>query len=188
MKIIPTDLPEILLIHPDVYRDDRGFFLESFHAERYREAGIEAAFVQDNHSRSGRDTLRGLHVQLARPQGKLIRVLQGEIFDVAVDIRHGSPSFGRHVGVRLSAEGFEQLWIPEGFAHGFCVLSESAEIEYKCTDFYDPSSELTIAWDDPALGIEWPVGSPRLSEKDRKGKRLAECAPDALPRYPVRAR
>ncbi len=183
MKITPTELPEVLLIQPDVHRDERGFFLESFHAERYAQAGLEAVFVQDNHSRSGRGTLRGLHAQLERPQGKLVRVTRGEVYDVAVDIRRDSPRFGRFAGAMLTAEGFEQLWIPEGFAHGFCVLSESAELEYKCTDFYDPGSEITIAWDDPGIGIPWPVQDPLLSEKDRKGLRLAECPPDRLPRY-----
>jgi dTDP-4-dehydrorhamnose 3,5-epimerase len=184
VKTTPTKLPEILLIEPDVRRDDRGFFVEAFHAERYAQAGVAGPFLQDNHSRSRHRTLRGLHAQLARPQGKLIRVSAGEIFDVAVDIRRGSASFGQHVGVVLSAHGFEQLWIPEGFAHGFCVLSEFAEIQYKCTDFYDPTSELTIAWDDPQLGIRWPVETPLLSEKDRKGVRLADCPPERLPPYP----
>jgi dTDP-4-dehydrorhamnose 3,5-epimerase len=183
VQVKPTELPEVLLIEPQVHRDDRGFFLESYHAERYAAAGLTTTFVQDNHSRSGRGTLRGLHLQLTRPQGKLIRVSQGEIFDVAVDVRHGSPRFGRWVGVVLTEVGFEQLWIPEGFAHGFCVLSDVAELQYKCTDYYDPSNELTIAWDDPELGIEWPIEDPLLSEKDRKGRRLAECAPEILPTY-----
>lgn len=184
MKTTATELPEVLLIHPDVHRDERGFFLETYHAARYAGAGIEAPMVQDNHSRSARGTLRGLHAQVARPQGKLIRVTQGEVFDVAVDIRAGSPTFGRHVGVRLSAEGFEQLWIPEGFAHGFCVLSETAELQYKCTGFYDPSSEITIAWDDPDIAIRWPVDAPLLSAKDRSGTRLRDFATRDLPSYP----
>ncbi len=183
MKITPTDLPEVKLIEPTVHRDDRGFFLETYHAEHYREAGIETALVQDNHSRSIRGTIRGLHAQIARPQGKLIRVSAGEVIDVAVDIRKGSPRFGRFVAVRLTAAGFEQLWIPEGFAHGFCVLSESAEIQYKCTDFYDPRSELTLAWNDPEIGIDWPVEKPLLSAKDQKGIHLADCDPALLPTY-----
>ncbi len=183
MKITPTDLPEVLLVEPDVHHDARGFLFESWHAGKYADAGLDVEFVQDNHSRSQRGTLRGLHAQLARPQGKLVRVSQGEIFDVAVDIRHGSPSFGRHVGVVLSAENFRQLWIPEGFAHGFCVVSETAELQYKCTDIYDPTSELTICWDDSAIGIEWPLENPLLSDKDRAGQLLADCAPQDLPVY-----
>ena len=184
MKTTPTELPEVLLIHPEVHRDDRGFFLETFHAHRYAEAGLPAVpFVQDNHSRSIRGTLRGLHIQTTNPQGKLVRVSSGEVFDVAVDIRHGSPTFGRHVGVVLTATGFEQLWIPAGFAHGFCVLSDTAELQYKCTDVYDPTGELTIAWDDPEIGIQWPVDSPLLSDKDRSAKRLSEFAPHELPAY-----
>jgi dTDP-4-dehydrorhamnose 3,5-epimerase len=183
LKTTPTDIPEVLLIIPDVHRDDRGFFVETYHAARYEEAGLETPFVQDNHSRSARGTLRGLHAQISRPQGKLIRVTQGEIFDVAVDIRRGSPSYGRHVSAILTAEGFEQLWIPEGFAHGFCVISETAELQYKCTDFYDPASELAIAWDDPEIGIRWPADAPLLSAKDRNAPRLSDCAPELLPVY-----
>ncbi|MFO0691349.1 MAG: dTDP-4-dehydrorhamnose 3,5-epimerase [Myxococcota bacterium] len=183
MRIIPTELPEVLIVEPTVHRDERGFFLETWHARKYAEAGLPAGFVQDNHSRSRRGTLRGLHAQLARPQGKLVRASLGEIFDVAVDIRRGSPRFGRSVAVVLSAENFRQLWIPEGFAHGFCVLSQDAEIQYKCTDFYDPASELTIAWDDPALAIPWPaVGPLLLSAKDRTARRLAEIPEAELPR------
>jgi dTDP-4-dehydrorhamnose 3,5-epimerase len=183
LRITPTDLPGVLIVEPTVHRDDRGFFLETWHAERYAAAGLDARFVQDNHSRSRRATLRGLHAQLTRPQGKLIRASVGEIFDVAVDIRRGSPHFGRSVGVVLSAASFHQLWVPEGFAHGFCVLSDEAEIQYKCTDFYDPTSELTLAWDDPALGIEWPIDHPLLSAKDRAGRRLVDFADDELPPY-----
>jgi dTDP-4-dehydrorhamnose 3,5-epimerase len=185
LRIIPTELPEVLIVEPAVHRDDRGFFLETWHAQKYADAGLPARFVQDNHSRSRRGTLRGLHAQLARPQGKLVRASLGEIFDVAVDIRRGSPRFGRSVGVVLSAGNFRQLWIPEGFAHGFCVLSEDAEIQYKCTDFYDPASELTIAWDDPDLGIPWPsVGPPLLSAKDRAARPLARFGEHELPRFP----
>jgi len=183
LKVIETELPEVLLVEPDVHRDDRGFFLETWHGERYARSGIDVDFVQDNHSRSSRGTLRGLHIQLAAPQGKLVRVSQGEIFDVAVDVRRGSPRFGRHVGIRLCADDHRQLWIPEGFAHGFCVLSESAEMQYKCTRLYDPGSELTIAWDDPEIGVAWPITDPLLSAKDRAGRRLAECRDEPLPEY-----
>lgn len=187
MKISPTELPDVLLVEPDVHRDARGFFFESWHAEKFAAAGLDARFVQDNHSRSQRGTLRGLHAQIARPQGKLVRASQGEIYDVAVDIRRGSPTFGQHVGVVLSAENFLQLWIPEGFAHGFCVLSEFADLQYRCTDFYDPTSELTVAWDDPALGIDWPIEDPLLSEKDRRGTRLGDCPEAHLPVYTATA-
>jgi len=180
---MPTDLPEILIVEPDVHRDERGFFLETWHAEKYAALGLDADFVQDNHSRSSRGILRGLHAQLIRPQGKLVRVTVGEIYDVALDIRAGSPTFGRHVGVLLSADNFRQLWVPEGFAHGFCVTSDVAELQYKCTDFYDASGEITIAWNDPALAIEWPVDEPLLSDKDAAGQNLADFAADGLPRY-----
>lgn len=184
MRISPTELPEVLLVEPTVHRDERGYFLEAWHAERFADAGLSATFVQDNHSRSRRATLRGLHAQIGKPQGKLVRVTCGEIFDVAVDIRVGSPTFGRSVGVRLSAENFRQLFVPEGFAHGFCVISETAEIQYKCTAFYAPETELTIAWNDPRLGIEWPIDEPLLSAKDRLGRRLDDLKEDELPRYP----
>jgi dTDP-4-dehydrorhamnose 3,5-epimerase len=184
LKISPTDLPDVLLVEPDVHRDDRGFFLETWHAEKYARAGLDARFVQDNHSRSSRGTLRGLHAQLApRAQGKLVRATRGEILDVAVDIRRGSPSFGQHVAIVLSAENFRQLWIPEGFAHGFCVLSESAELQYKCTDLYDPSLEISIVWNDPEIAIDWPFEAPLLSTKDLAAPRLAEIDPASLPAY-----
>ena len=183
MKFIPTDLPEVLIIEPDVHRDERGFFLETWHAEKYASEGLDAHFVQDNHSRSTRGILRGLHAQLARPQGKLVRCSLGELYDVAVDIRTGSPTFGRSVGVTLSGDNFRQLWVPEGFAHGFCVVSEVAELQYKCTDLYDPTGEITVAWDDPALGIDWPVAAPLVSAKDAEGKRLADFSDTELPRY-----
>lgn len=182
MKITPTELPEVLLVEPDVHRDPRGFFLETWHADKYAAAGLPARFVQDNHSRSTRGTLRGLHAQLNRPQGKLVRATLGEVFDVAVDIRQGSPSYGRHVGATLSADSFRQLWIPEGFAHGFCVISEVAEIEYKCTDVYDPTGDITIAWNDPDLDIDWPIEEPLLSQKDAAARPLADHGPDELPR------
>jgi dTDP-4-dehydrorhamnose 3,5-epimerase len=180
MKVLPTDLPGVVLIEPAVYRDQRGFFLETYHAGKYRAAGVEGIFVQDNHSHSIRGTVRGLHAQRHRPQGKLVRVLRGEIFDVAVDIRRSSPNFRRWVGVRLSTESFHQIYIPPGFAHGFCVLSETAEVEYKCTELYDPADEFGILWNDPELDITWPVREPILSEKDRTAPRLAELT-DVLP-------
>lgn len=172
LKFLPTELPGVLVVEPDVFRDPRGFFLETFHAERYREAGIPYEFVQDNQSRSARGTLRGLHAQRRRPQGKLVRAVHGEIFDVAVDIRPRSPTFGKWVGTRLSAENFRQLFVPPGFAHGFCVLSEIADVEYKCTDFYDRSDEIGARWD--SAGIEWPVKDPLLSARDAALPTLAE--------------
>ena len=180
MKFLPTDLPGVVLIEPDVYRDRRGFFLETYHAGKYRAAGIDGIFVQDNHSHSVRGTVRGLHAQRQRAQGKLVRALQGEIFDVAVDIRRGSPTFRHWVGVRLSADNFRQIYVPPGFAHGFCVLSEIADVEYKCTELYDPADEFGILWDDPELAISWPVREPLLSEKDRTAPRLAELV-ETLP-------
>jgi len=164
LKFLETDLPGVLIVEPDVFRDPRGFFLETFHAARYREGGIPYDFVQDNHSRSVRGTLRGLHAQRRRPQGKLVRAAQGEIFDVAVDIRPGSATFGKWVGARLSGESFRQMFVPPGFAHGFCVLSATAEVEYKCTDFYDRADEIGARWD--SVGIEWPIQDPLLSPKD----------------------
>ena len=182
MKFVPTELPEVLVIEPDVHSDERGFFLESYHARKYTEGGIDATFVQDNHSRSERGTLRGLHAQLVQPQGKLCRAIRGSVFDVAVDIRRGSPRFGRWVGVELSEENFRQIWIPVGFAHGFCVLSDVAEFEYKCSDFYHPAGELSIAWNDPEIGISWPIAQPSLSPKDEQALRLSEVV-DRLPMY-----
>ena len=182
MKFLATPLPGVTLIEPDVHRDDRGFFLESYQAQRYAAAGIRESFVQDNHSRSAHGILRGLHLQLERPQGKLVRVIEGEVFDVAVDVRVGSPTFGRFAHCLLSGDNFRQLYVPPNFAHGFVVTSESAQFEYKCTDYYDPSSEITIAWDDPEIGIPWPIESPSLSEKDRKGLPLRELEA-LLPRY-----
>ncbi|MAK42571.1 MAG: dTDP-4-dehydrorhamnose 3,5-epimerase [Spongiibacter sp.] len=170
MKVIPTKLKDCVIIEPKVFGDHRGFFLETFQAERYRdEAGIELPFVQDNHSRSGGGGLRGLHFQKNKPQGKLVRVVSGEVFDVAVDIRKGSPSFGLWEGVILSEDNHRQFWVPPGFAHGFVVLSETADFEYKCTDYYDPSDEGSLRWDDPDLAITWPEISGetfKLSDKD----------------------
>ncbi len=182
MRIVDTELAGVRIIEPDVHLDGRGYFLETYHVEKYRQVGIGDLFVQDNHSRSVGGTVRGLHLQLQHPQGKLIRVVEGEIFDVAVDVRRGSPTFGRWVGVMLSAENFKQCYVPVGFAHGFCVTSPMAQVEYKCTDVYDRSSELGIAWDDPALGITWPVADPILSERDRYHPTLAEVA-DRLPQW-----
>ena len=182
MRVVPTDIPEILVIEPDVHVDGRGFFVETYQAERYREHGIEGPFVQDNHSRSVAGTLRGLHLQLRRPQAKLIRVIEGEIFDVAVDVRRGSPTFGRWVGVTLTAENFRQCYVPHGFAHGFCVISAIAQVEYKCTDLYDPASEVGVAWNDPALAISWPVDQPLLSWRDSQHPTLAALT-DKLPPY-----
>ena len=182
MRVIETELPGVVVIEPEVHKDERGFFLETFHGERYRRHGLPEVFVQDNHSRSVRGTLRGLHAQLRRPQGKLVRVVAGEVWDVAVDIRVGSPTFRRWVAVVLSAGNFRELYVPPGFAHGFCVLSEVAEVEYKCTDYYDPESELRLAWNDPELAIPWPVQDPILSAKDRAAPTLQELH-SVLPRY-----
>ena len=166
MNIIKTPLSGVLVLEPRVFSDQRGFFLETYHQQRYWEAGIERKFIQDNHSSSLQGTLRGLHYQLKYPQGKLVRVVLGEVFDVAVDIRLGSPSFGQWFGEYLSAENKKQLYVPPGFAHGFCVLSQSADFLYKCTEFYDPKDEYGVIWNDPGLAIEWPLEQPILSEKD----------------------
>lgn len=176
MKVTPTALPEVVLIEPRVFRDARGFFLESFNMRTYAAAGLPDGFVQDNHSRSQQGTLRGLHAQAQQAQGKLVRVVVGEVFDVAVDVRRSSPRFGQWVGVTLSADNFRQLYVPPGFAHGFCVVSEYAEFEYKCTDYYHPESEVAIAWNDPAIGIVWPVEAPLLSARDAAALSLAEGA------------
>jgi dTDP-4-dehydrorhamnose 3,5-epimerase len=191
VRVVPTDLPGVVVIEPEIHRDGRGFFLETYHAEKYRACGIVAAFVQDNHSRSIGGTVRGLHLQRRRPQGKLIRVIEGEICDVAVDVRRGSPTFGRWVAVTLSADTFRQCYIPPGFAHGFSVASPLAQVEYKCTDLYDPADEIGIAWDDPAIGIHWPVDAPILSERDRRNPTLAEVMavlPEWRPDVPAPAR
>ncbi len=177
MKVIATKLPEVLILEPRVFGDERGFFFESFNARAFSEAtGLDRQFVQDNHSRSQKGVLRGLHYQIEHVQGKLVRVTAGEVLDIAVDIRRSSPTFGQWVGVRLSAENARQLWVPEGFAHGFVVLSDSAEFLYKTTDYYTPSAERCIRWDDPDLAIDWELdGAPQLSAKDQQGKSLNEA-------------
>jgi dTDP-4-dehydrorhamnose 3,5-epimerase len=178
MKVIPTAIPEVLLLEPPVYGDHRGFFLESFNQQTFADkTGLERTFVQDNHSRSKGGILRGLHYQIQQTQGKLLRVVAGEIFDVAVDIRRSSPTFGQWVGEVLSAENHRQLWVPEGFAHGFYVMSDSADVLYKTTDYYAPQHERTILWNDPDLAIAWPLGDtePVLSTKDEQGDRLADA-------------
>jgi dTDP-4-dehydrorhamnose 3,5-epimerase len=182
MKIISTTLPGVMLIEPDVYRDERGFFLESYRLDKYQSNGIRETFVQDNHSRSVKGVLRGLHAQLGRPQGKLIRALAGEIFDVVVDVRRGSPTYKRWFSTVLSATNFRQCYVPPGFAHGFCVVSDFAEVEYKVTAFYDPSDELHLLWNDPDLKIDWPIANPQLSAKDLAGVRLNEIE-QRLPVY-----
>jgi dTDP-4-dehydrorhamnose 3,5-epimerase len=175
MNVIATKLKDCLIIKPKVFGDERGFFLETFHADRYADlAGITLAFVQDNHSRSSSGVLRGLHFQKTKPQGKLVRVVRGEVYDVAVDMRQGSPTYGQWEAVTLSEENKTQFWVPPGFAHGFVVLSETADFEYKCTDYYDPSDEGSLLWNDPDLNIPWPIGNPKLSEKDANAPLLAD--------------
>jgi dTDP-4-dehydrorhamnose 3,5-epimerase len=182
VKVLPTEIPGVLIIEPKVFGDERGFFLETFHAKRYADAGIPGPFVQDNYSRSVKGTLRGLHFQEPQPQGKLVQVVAGAVFDVAVDIRKGSPTFGKWVGVELSAESKRQLWLPPGFAHGFYVLSESADFQYKCTALYASEHEHGIAWNDPELAISWPLsGEPKLSAKDGAAPRLKDAP--VLPVY-----
>ena len=176
MKVTPTRLPEVLVIEPKVFGDARGFFFESWNERDFAAAGITARFVQDNHSRSAKNVVRGLHYQIRQPQGKLVRVLAGEVFDVAVDIRRSSPNFGKWTGVRLSAENKSAAWIPPGFAHGFAVLSDYADVLYKATAYYAPEHERAILWNDPAVGIEWPLaGAPIVSAKDAAGVRLGSA-------------
>jgi dTDP-4-dehydrorhamnose 3,5-epimerase len=177
MKRIATDIPGVFIVEPRVYGDERGFFFESFNQKRWQElTGLDISFVQHNHTRSGQNVLRGLHYQIKRPQGKLVRVISGEVFDVAVDIRRSSSTFGKWIGVYLSAENKKQVWIPEGFAHGFYVLSESAEFIYLATDFYAPEYERAIAWNDPDLNISWPLaGEPVLSDKDCNALRFSDA-------------
>lgn len=181
MNFLPTELPGVLIIEPAVHQDDRGFFLETYHREKFAAAGLDATFVQDNHSKSVQGTLRGLHAQWRKPQGKLVRCLAGSIWDVAVDIRTGSPTRGRWFGVDITAENFRQIYVPPGFLHAFVVTSETAEVEYKCTDVYDPGYELGVAWNDPDIGIEWPIAEPVLSGKDTAAPKLSELDPAHLP-------
>jgi dTDP-4-dehydrorhamnose 3,5-epimerase len=180
MIIETTPLAGLLLVKPDVFGDERGFFQETWNLRRYTEAGLDRHFVQDNLSLSRKGILRGLHFQNPGPQGKLVYVLQGEVFDVAVDVRADSPTFGQWYGATLSAENHHQLFVPEGFAHGFCVTSETALFAYKCTDFYNPKAEFSLLWNDPDIGIEWPIKNPELSEKDQNGQPLSEFARDSL--------
>lgn len=178
MEFLPAPIPDIIIIHPKVFRDGRGFFMETFQAERFAAAGIPTHFVQDNHSGSTRGTLRGLHYQIRHAQGKLVRVVAGEVFDVALDLRRSSPTFGKWMGMHLSSENHTQLWIPPGFAHGFYVLSDWAEVIYKTTDFYAPTWERTLMWNDSELGIDWPVPpgqQPVVSEKDQRGTRFRDA-------------
>lgn len=177
MKATPTTIPEVMIIEPNVFGDERGFFFESFNQKKFEEAiGRPTQFVQDNHSRSAKNVLRGLHYQIKNAQGKLVRVTKGEVFDVAVDVRKSSPTFGQWVGAILSAENKKQLWVPEGFAHGFVVLSESADFLYKTTDYYAPEHERSIIWNDPQVGIEWPEGiEPVLSDKDQEASTLEQA-------------
>lgn len=181
MNVIPTELPGVLIIEPKVFGDSRGFFMETWQADRYAEAGLPSRFVQDNCSRSSKGILRGLHFQEPKGQGKLVHVLNGAVLDVAVDVRRGSPTFGKHVAVELNDQNRRQLWIPPGFAHGFCVLSESADFIYKCTQLYAPEFDTGIAWNDPDIGIAWPVTEPRLSARDAALPRLRDVK--VLPTY-----
>ena len=171
---VATEIPGVVIIEPKVFRDDRGFFLETFQSEKYRAGGVDAVFVQDNHSYSVRGTLRGLHAQNPCAQGKLLRVIAGEVFDVAVDARRGSPTYGRHVCAVLSAGNFRQIYVPPGLLHGFVVTSEVAQVEYKCTTFYRPDAELCVAWNDPELAIPWPIADPILSPRDAAAPRLRD--------------
>ncbi len=180
MNILTCPLSGLLIIEPKVFGDARGFFLETWNQQRYAEAGLDAAFVQDNISFSRKGILRGLHFQNPKPQGKLLQVLQGEVFDVAVDIRRSSPTFGKWHGLVLSSENKRQFYIPSGFAHGFLVLSETALFHYKCTDFYSPRDEMALRWDDPDIGIEWPLTEPLVSERDAKGLRLRDLPSERL--------
>lgn len=177
MKALATAIPDVIILEPKVFGDERGFFLESFNQRVFEDlTGLKRAFVQDNHSRSARNVLRGIHYQIRQAQGKLVRVVSGEVYDVAVDLRKSSPSFGKWVGVHLSAENHRMLWVPEGFGHAFCVLSETADFLYKTTDYYAPAYDRCIIWNDPDLGIDWPVSSePALSDKDRRGVRFRDA-------------
>jgi dTDP-4-dehydrorhamnose 3,5-epimerase len=188
MRIRRTPIPEVLIIEPDLFGDERGFFMETWHAEKYAEQGLDVQFVQDNQSRSRRGVLRGLHYQLNQPQGKLVRVTAGRVFDVAVDIRRDSPTFGRWVGMELNDEDHRQFYVPPGFAHGFSVLSDSADFLYKCTDFYTPEDEHGILWNDPDIGIQWPGSDFLVSDKDSKNPLLKNMDEADLPRYEATGR
>ena len=183
MQFTKTALPDVFLIEPDVFKDDRGFFMETYHQRKYAEGGIGQVFIQDNYSHSRYGILRGLHYQLKNAQGKLILVITGEIFDIVVDIRLGSPKFGQWLGTHLSAENRRQIFVPEGFAHGFIVLSDSVDVIYKCTDFYNPGDEYGIFWADPTIGIDWPIRNPILSDKDSKNPKLSEIPEELLPAF-----
>ena len=183
MQVLSTRLPDVKLIEPEVYTDSRGFFLETFQCDRYAHHHVGPSFVQDNVSFSRQGILRGMHLQWPHPQGKLVYVLQGEVFDVAVDLRMGSPTFGQWVGEILSADNKRQLWVPQGFAHGFCVLSETALFAYKCTDFYHREAEVSLCWNDPDVNIDWPLAEPQLSPKDAQAPYLADINKAHLPQY-----
>ena len=176
MKVIETKLPGVLIIEPKVFGDSRGFFKETFQAQRYREAGVEYDFVQDNHSRSQKGVLRGLHFQINKPQGKLVSCSQGAVYDVAVDVDPESATFGQYVGIELNEDNHRQFWVPPGYAHGFCVLTDTADFQYKCTDYYDPSDEGGLIWNDLDVAIEWPIDQPLLSDKDAKLPTLKDLA------------
>ncbi len=181
LNVIETSLPGVLVLEPEVFADERGFFIETYRADRFRQLGIDANFVQDNHSRSARGVLRGLHYQEPNGQAKLVRCTRGALYDVAVDIRIGSPHFGQWFAVELTEENKRMMWVPAGFAHGFCALTDDADLVYKCTTFYDPQSDRSILWNDPDLGIAWPIASPRLSRKDAAAPRLKDAS--ILPRF-----
>ena len=183
LDVQKTDIPGVLIFSPKVYNDDRGFFMETYNKELYKDAGLGCHFVQDNYSHSTKGTLRGLHYQLPHTQGKLISVIWGEIFDVAVDIRKGSPTFGKWVGLSLSDKNRKQLFVPEGLAHGFCVISEKADVMYKCTDTYAPEADKGVLWSDPEIGIEWPIESSIISAKDEKLPLLSQVPDEQLPEY-----
>ncbi|MEW6129409.1 MAG: dTDP-4-dehydrorhamnose 3,5-epimerase [Acidobacteriota bacterium] len=183
MKVIETEIPEVLIIESQAFRDERGFFFESYHRRKFAEMGIQDTFVQDNHAMSQRGILRGLHYQIKHPQAKLCRVIRGEVLDVAVDIRRGSPHFGKHVRLILSAENMRQIYIPAGFAHGYVVLSDTAEFLYKCSDFYYPEYDRGILWNDPELAIDWGITNPQTSEKDRRHLPLSRISAEDLPSY-----
>jgi dTDP-4-dehydrorhamnose 3,5-epimerase len=181
VRFVEAAIPGVILVEPTVQRDERGFFVETYHEPRYQEHGIPQRFVQDNHSKSAKGVLRGLHSQSPNPQGKLLRCIEGRVWDVAVDVRVGSPSFGKHVGFELSAENHHQLYVPPGLLHGFCVLSDSAQIEYKCTAVYHPAADFGVRWNDPELAVAWPIDDPVLSEKDAKAPLLRDVRDRLIP-------